>query len=49
MSWQLHDAAARVRTLVMVSQLGHCLNDLLFRWKTGTLPAHIVAVVSNHH
>jgi formyltetrahydrofolate deformylase len=48
MSWQLHDAASRVRTLVMVSQLGHCLNDLLFRWKTGTLPAHIVAVVSNH-
>jgi len=49
MSWQLNDAAARVRTLIMVSQLGHCLNDLLFRWKTGTLPANIVAVVSNHY
>jgi formyltetrahydrofolate deformylase len=49
MSWQLHDAASRVRTVVMVSQFGHCLNDLLFRWKTGTLPAHIVAVVSNHY
>jgi formyltetrahydrofolate deformylase len=48
MSWQLHDNAARVRTLIMVSRLGHCLNDLLFRWKTGTLPANVVAVVSNH-
>jgi formyltetrahydrofolate deformylase len=48
MSWQLHDHAARVRTLIMVSRLGHCLNDLLFRWRTGTLPVNIVAVVSNH-
>src|SRR5262249_47422767 len=35
MTWQLHDHAERVRTLIMVSRLGHCLNDLLFRWKTG--------------
>jgi formyltetrahydrofolate hydrolase len=42
MSWQLHDAAARIRTLIMVSRLGHCLNDLLFRWKTGALPVNIV-------
>jgi formyltetrahydrofolate deformylase len=48
MSWQLHDQAARVRTLIMVSRLGHCLNDLLFRWKTGTLPVNVVGVVSNH-
>jgi formyltetrahydrofolate deformylase len=48
MSWQLHDTAARVRTLIMVSRLGHCLNDLLFRWKTGSLPVDVVAVVSNH-
>jgi formyltetrahydrofolate deformylase len=48
MSWQLHDNAARARTLIMVSRLGHCLNDLLFRWRTGTLPVNIVAVVSNH-
>jgi formyltetrahydrofolate deformylase len=48
MSWQLHDAAARVRTLIMVSRLGHCLNDLLFRWKTGSLPVEVVGVVSNH-
>jgi len=48
MSWQLHDAAERVRTLIMVSRLGHCLNDLLFRWKTGSLPVDMVGVVSNH-
>jgi len=48
MSWQLHDQATRVRTLIMVSRLGHCLNDLLFRWKTGALPVEVAGVVSNH-
>ncbi len=48
MSWELHEVAARVRTLIMVSRLGHCLNDLLFRWKTGSLPVDMVGVVSNH-
>jgi len=48
MSWQLHDQAVRVRTLIMVSGLGHCLNDLLFRWKTGALPVDVTGVVSNH-
>ena len=48
MTWQLHEVAARVRTLIMVSKLGHCLNDLLFRWQSGTLPVHITGVVSNH-
>jgi formyltetrahydrofolate deformylase len=36
------------RVLVMVSKLGHCLNDLLFRWRAGSLGAELVAVVSNH-
>ena len=48
MTWQLHEAAARIRTLIMVSRLGHCLNDLLFRWKTGSLPVDVTGVVSNH-
>ena len=48
MTWQLHDQAVRVRTLIMVSRLGHCLNDLMFRWKTGSLPVDVVGVVSNH-
>jgi formyltetrahydrofolate deformylase len=48
MAWQLHDRAVRIRTLIMVSRLGHCLNDLLFRWKTCSLPVEVVGVVSNH-
>ncbi len=32
----------------MVSRFGHCLNDLLYRWKIGALPIDIVGVVSNH-
>ncbi len=36
------------RVLVMVSTMGHCLNDLIFRWRAGSLNAELVAVVSNH-
>lgn len=36
------------RLLVMVSKFGHCLNDLLFRWRGGTLGGEIALVVSNH-
>jgi formyltetrahydrofolate deformylase len=36
------------RVLVMVSRAGHCLNDLIFRWRAGSLNADLVAVVSNH-
>jgi formyltetrahydrofolate deformylase len=43
-----HDSARKVRTLLMVSKQGHCLNDLLFRWKSGNLPIEIPAIVSNH-
>ena len=48
MSWQLHDKSARIKTLLMVSRLGHCLNDLLFRWQAGSLPVELTGVVSNH-
>ena len=48
MDWQLHDRAARARVVVLVSQLGHCLNDLLYRHSTGALRADLAAVVSNH-
>ena len=48
MDWAIHDAQARARVLVMVSNFGHCLNDLLYRWRIGALPVDIVAVVSNH-
>jgi formyltetrahydrofolate deformylase len=36
------------RILVMVSKLGHCLNDLIFRWRGGNLGGELVAIVSNH-
>ena len=36
------------RALIMVSRAGHCLNDLIFRWRAGSLHADLVAVVSNH-
>ena len=48
MDAQFHDAARKTPTVIMVSRFGHCLNDLLFRWRTGALPIEIKAVVSNH-
>ncbi len=48
MSWRMFDAASRTRTLIMVSRLSHCLNDLLFRWRMGSLRIDIAGVVSNH-
>jgi formyltetrahydrofolate deformylase len=43
-----HALDRRPRLLLMVSQHGHCLNDLLFRWKSGSLAVDIPAIVSNH-
>lgn len=48
MDWQLHDREQKMRVLVMVSGHGHCLNDIMHRHLTGTLPIEIPAVVSNH-
>ena len=47
MSFTLSDDRPQ-RVLVMVSRMGHCLNDLIFRWRAGSLNAELVAVVSNH-
>ncbi|ROO89796.1 formyltetrahydrofolate deformylase [Actinocorallia herbida] len=46
--WHLGDAASRMKVLIMVSREGHCLNDLLFRVRSGLLDIDVVAVVSNH-
>src|SRR5882757_3794521 len=43
-----HDLAVRPRVILMVSRFGHCLNDLLYRYRTGALPIEIPAIVSNH-
>jgi formyltetrahydrofolate deformylase len=47
MSYTLTDDRPQ-RVVVMVSRMGHCLNDLIFRWRAGSLNADLVAVVSNH-
>ena len=44
----LHDQSERMKVMLMVSRFGHCLNDLLYRWRIGALPIDIVGVVSNH-
>jgi len=48
MDARFHAVAERPRLLLMVSQHGHCLNDLLFRWKSDQLAVDIPAIVSNH-
>lgn len=48
MDWQLFDGRVKPRLLIMVSKIGHCLNDLLFRHQSGNLPVEIAAIVSNH-
>ncbi len=49
MDWQLRDLADKPRVVIAVSRWGHCLNALLHKWKEGTLPVEIAAVVSNHN
>ena len=43
-----HARDVRPRVMLMVSQHGHCLNDLLFRVRTGQLAIDVPCVVSNH-
>jgi formyltetrahydrofolate deformylase len=47
MKFSVHDET-RQRVLVMVSKFGHCLNDLIFRWRGGSLGGDLALVVSNH-
>ena len=48
MQWGLHLLDEPMRTVLLVSQQGHCLNDLLFRWKSGLLRLDIRAIIRNH-
>jgi len=48
MRWRFHEARRKCRAVLAVSKQGHCLNSMLHRWSTGTLPIEVVAVVSNH-
>lgn len=46
--WNLHERGEKVRTLVLASKAGHCLNDLLYRQRSGQLPIEIPRVLANH-
>ena len=48
MQWRLHALNAPMPTVILVSRDGHCLHDLLFRWKSGLLPIDLRAIISNH-
>ena len=48
MQFKLHGAESAMRCVIMVSRDGHCLNDLLFRAKSGLLPIEVRAIISNH-
>ena len=48
MQWEVHDTSRLPRVVIMVSKHEHCLNDLLYRYRTGALRIEIPAIVSNH-
>jgi len=48
MEWEMRAMAEKARVLVMVSRFDHCIEDLLYRQRTGEMPMTITAVVSNH-
>lgn len=48
MTWQLDVVSRPLRTLVLVSKAGHCLNDLLYRQRAGQLTVDVPLVLSNH-
>ncbi|MBT0961588.1 formyltetrahydrofolate deformylase [Denitromonas iodatirespirans] len=46
--WEVHDTLVRPKVLLMVSKFDHCLDDLLYRHRTGDLKMDVTAIVSNH-
>jgi formyltetrahydrofolate deformylase len=48
LDWRFHNLRKKLRAMIMVSQGGHCLNDLLYRTSTGRLPMEVTSIVSNH-
>ena len=48
LQWELVSTDERLRVMIAVSKGGHCLNDLLHRWRIGSLAIDIPLVVSNH-
>jgi len=48
LDWRIHDTRRKTRAMIMISQGGHCLNDLLYRTSTNRLAMDVASVVSNH-
>ena len=48
MTWSLTDSAVKKRLVLLVSRQDHCLNDLLYRWRSGDFEFDIPMVISNH-
>ena len=48
MTFELTPPAKRTGAVILVSKADHCLNDLLYRYRTGQLPLDIKAIISNH-
>ena len=46
--WTVHEAGRPLRTLVLASRAGHCLNDILYRQRSGRLTVDIPLVLANH-
>jgi formyltetrahydrofolate deformylase len=48
LDWSIQNLKRKLRAMIMMSQGGHCLNDLLYRTSTHRLPIEVTSVVSNH-
>ena len=48
MNFTFFDTTKKQNILIMVSKFGHCLNNILYQWKTNNLNVNIPCIVSNH-
>lgn len=48
MEWNLTASGHRMRMAILVSKYDHCLNDLLYRYRTGQLNVEVPVIISNH-
>ena len=48
MKFHFYNMSKKQKVLIMVSKFGHCLNNILYQWKTGSLNCDIPLIISNH-
>ncbi len=48
MRWRMSHPGDRKRMAILVSRYEHCVLDLLWRWRRGSMDADVVLVASNH-